>query len=94
MSKIGWDKKFRLVMIVVFALVGWFGLRAGLALLAARSQAAQEVSLVSSLEAQHRTLVVQERALHQPATIIRDARQLGMVKPGERAYAVVAASGR
>ncbi len=76
-SKIGWDRKFRLVMVVVFGLVGWIGLKAGLALIAARGQAAQETGLVSSLQTQHRQLVAQEQALHQPATIMRDARQLG-----------------
>ncbi len=79
-SKVGWDRKFRLVMVHRVRLVGWIGLKAGLALLSARSQAAQEISLVSSLKAQHRRLVAQEKALHQPATIMRDARQLGMVR--------------
>jgi cell division protein FtsB len=92
-SKIGWDRKFRFVMLVVVALVGWIGLRAGLALVAARAQAAQETSLVTSLQSQHRQLVSQERALHQKATIVRDARQLGMVAAGERAYVIVG-SGR
>jgi cell division protein FtsB len=94
MSKVGWDKKFRLVMIIVFAMVSWIGLKAGLALLSARSQSAQEISLVSSLKAQHRRLVAQEKALHQPATIMREARQLGMVQSGERSYVVVGSSGR
>jgi cell division protein FtsB len=92
-SKIGWDRKFRIVMLVVVGLVGWIGLRAGLALVAARSQASQQASLVTSLERQHRQLASQERALHQKATIIRDARQLGMVAAGERAYVIVS-SGR
>lgn len=89
MSKIGWDRKFRLVMLVVVALVGWIGLKAGVALLGARAQAAQESSLVSSLTRQHRQLVAQEKALHQKATIMRDARQLGMISAGERPYVVV-----
>ena len=89
MSKIGWDRKGRLAMLVVFGLVGWIGLKAGLALLSARSQAAQESSLVSSLTAQHRHLVSLERALKQKPTIMRDARQLGMVQAGERSYVVV-----
>ena len=88
-SRIGWDRKFRLVMVVVLALVSWIGIRAAVALLSARAQAAQETSLVSSLEAQHRRLLAQERALHQTATIMRDARQLGMVRAGERSYVVV-----
>lgn len=88
-SKIGWDRKFRIVMLVVVAMVGYLGLKAGLALYAARNQAAQETSLVTSLQRQHRQLVAQERALHQKTTIIRDARQLGMVAAGERPYVIV-----
>jgi cell division protein FtsB len=88
-SKVGWDRKFRLVMVLVFGLVGWIGLKAGLSVMAARAQAAQEAGLVSSLKTQHDMLVRQERALHQPATIMRDARKLGMVQSGERSYVVV-----
>lgn len=88
-SKVGWDRKSRFVMLVVVALVGWIGLRAGLALLAARAQAAQETSLVVSLQKQHRELVARQRALHQRTTIMRDARQLGMVQAGERPFVVV-----
>lgn len=88
-SKIGWDRKFRMIMLVVFAMVGWLGLKATVALISARTQSAQETSLVSSLERQHRQLVSQERALHQKSTIMRDARQLGMITAGERPYVVV-----
>lgn len=91
-SKVGWDRKFRFVMLVVVAMVGWLGLRAGLALVAARAQAAQETSLVRSLERQHSRLVAQEKALSQKSTIMSDARQLGMIAAGERPYVVVGAS--
>jgi cell division protein FtsB len=89
MSRIGWDRKFRIVMMVVVGLVVLVGLKAGVALMSARAQAAQESSLVSSLERQHRQLVAREKALHQKSTIMRDARQLGMVAAGERPYVVV-----
>jgi hypothetical protein len=88
-SRVGWDRKFRLVMILSFVMVGWIGLKAGVALLSARAQAAQESSLISSLKAQHRSLLARERALHQPSTIMRDARSLGMVRAGERSYVIV-----
>ena len=91
-SRIGWDRKFRLVMLGVVVLVGWIGLKAGLALISARGQAAQETSLVSSLQAQHQRLLPQEQALHQSATIMRDARQLGMVRAGERSYVAIGLS--
>jgi hypothetical protein len=93
-SKIGWDRKFRVVMVVVVALVGYIGLKAGLALYAARTQAAQESSLVSSLQSQHSHLLAVKRALSQKDTIMRDARQLGMVTAGERPYVIVGSSKR
>ena len=76
-------------MLVVVAMVCWLGIKAGLALMAARAQAGQETSLVVSLQKQHSQLVAQEKALHQKATIMRDARQLGMVSMGERPFVVV-----
>jgi cell division protein FtsB len=89
MSKVGWDRKFRIVMLVVVGLVAWIGLKAGLALLSARAQSAQETSIVVSLQQQHRQLLTERKALFQKATIMRDARQLGMVATGERPFVVV-----
>ena len=85
----GWDRKFRWVMLVVVVMVSWIGIKAGIALLSARAQAAQETSLINSLERQHSQLQAKERALHQRATIMRDARQLGMIQAGERTYVYV-----
>jgi hypothetical protein len=89
MSKVGWDRKFRIVMLVVVGMVGLLGLKAGMALMSARAQAAQESSLVTTLQRQHRQLVAQEHALFQKSTIMRDARQLGAIGAGERPYVVV-----
>ena len=92
-SKVGWDRKFRAVMVVVFALTGWIAVKAGLAMYSAHQQAAQEGSLVSSLRQQNQQLEAQKAALSQPGTIMNDARQLGMVRLGERAYAVTSRAG-
>lgn len=92
-SRIGWDRKFRVVMLISLALIGWIGVKAGMALLSARSQASQEAALIGSLRAQRHSLLARQHALHQRATIMRDARQLGMVRAGERAYVVVGPSG-
>jgi cell division protein FtsB len=80
-------------MIGSFALVGWIGLKAGLALMQARSQASGESALITTLQSQHRALVAREHALYQPSTIESDARSLGMVRAGERPYVVVSTSG-
>lgn len=76
-------------MVAVFALVGWIGVKAGMALLDAHAQANQELQLVSQTARENHRLEAQEKALSQRATIIRDARALGMVRVGERPYVVV-----
>ena len=93
-SKIGWDRKFRTVMIVVFGLVGWIGVKAALSMYSAQQQASQEHATLESLLTQNRRLTARKDALNQRATIERDARHLGMVLAGERSYVVIDGSHR
>lgn len=58
-----------------------------------RAQADQQQSLVTQLTRANRALVRQQASLNDPATIVRDARGLGMVRPGERSYAVTGLPG-
>ena len=92
-SKVGWDRKFRTVMVLVFCLVGWLGVKAGLSMYTARQQASAEGQTLQALKLQNRELRDRERALNQPATIQGDARHLGMVMAGERTYGVIGSSG-
>ncbi len=80
-------------MLGVFALVGWVGVHAAMSMLATRAQANAEQALVNRLDRQNRALEQQAKSLNEPATIIRDARALGMVRAGERAYVVTGLSG-
>jgi cell division protein FtsB len=41
-----------------------------------------------ALEQEHQALLQEQRALRRPLTIAAEARQLGMVKPGEIPYVV------
>jgi cell division protein FtsB len=91
-SKVGWDRKFRTVMVLVFCLVGWIGIKAGLSMYSAQQQASAEGATLQSLKLQHRQLRAREAALSQNATIVRDARHLGMVMDGERPYVVIGGS--
>ncbi len=91
-SKVGWDRKFRTVMVLVFCLVGWLGVKAGLSMYEARQQASSEAATLQSLKLQNRQLRAREQALSQNATIVRDARHLGMVMAGERPYVVIGPS--
>ena len=54
--------------------------------LSTSAQAGQQQAIVNQLERQNAALVRQQRSLNQPATIVRDARALGMVRHGEQAY--------
>jgi cell division protein FtsB len=87
-SGIRWDRIARISLLIVFMLVALIGARGALTFLHARSEAAQQLAIVRTLEHQNRQLSAQDRALRQPATITRDARVLGMVRSGEQAFVV------
>jgi cell division protein FtsB len=88
LSKVQWDRKFRTVLLIVLALIAWIGIHAGLTLLNTRNQARTERQIVLTLAASNRRLESELRSLNQHATIIRDARALGMIRPGEQPYVV------
>jgi cell division protein FtsB len=87
-SRVRWDRKFRTIMLVVLAFVAYLGIKGMLTLLATRAQAEQQQAIVRTLARQNRHLEQEQAALKQPATIMRDARALGMVEAGERSYVV------
>jgi cell division protein FtsB len=60
----------------------------GLSLLSTHAQAAQQLTIVHRLQRENARLERQRASLNDPATIERDARALGMVRPGERPYVV------
>jgi cell division protein FtsB len=53
-----------------------------------RSKTDQQLAIVQHLAADNRALERQRRLLNDPATIMRDARALGMVQAGERPYVI------
>ncbi len=87
-SRIKWDRAGRTVMLVVLGLVAYLGIKGMLTLLSTHAQAEQQQAIVRTLARQNKRLEQLQRSLSQPATIIRDARSLGMVKAGERSYSV------
>ncbi len=72
----------------MLAVVAGLYIQQGLALLSTHSQAVQQLAIVHRLAAGNHALERQQRSLKDPATIERDARALGMVRPGERPYVV------
>ncbi|HWD84361.1 MAG TPA: septum formation initiator family protein [Solirubrobacteraceae bacterium] len=93
-SRIKWDRAGRIVMLFVLGLVAYLGIKGMLTLLSTHSQAAQQQKIVRTLARENRRLEQLQRSLGQAATIMKDARSLGMLKAGERSYSVTGLSGR
>jgi cell division protein FtsB len=88
-GRVRWDRVGRVGLLVVVCVVAGLYVQRGLAYLSVRSQAAQQRAIVQQLQRSNASLRAQERSLNTPATILRDARALGMVRVGEHPYEVV-----
>ena len=82
-----------MVLLIVLAVVVGLYVQQGLAYLSVRSQANQQQAIAQRLARQNAVLIREEQQMNNPATIERDARALGMVKQGERPYAVTGLPG-
>jgi cell division protein FtsB len=54
-----------------------------------RGQADAQLAIVHRLEVNNAALRREQQSLNDPSTIVRDARALGMVQPGERPYVII-----
>jgi cell division protein FtsB len=88
-NRVRWDRVGRVGLLVVLCVVAGLYVQQGLAYLSARSQAGRQRAVVQQLKASNASLRAQQRSLNNPATILRDARALGMVRVGEHPYEVV-----
>lgn len=77
-----------MALLVVFAVVAGLYVQQALAYFSVRGQADQQQAIVQRLQRQNAQLEREQRSLQNPATIQRDARVLGMVRPGERPYVI------
>ena len=75
-------------MLVVLLVVAGVYVQDALSYFSARSQDDRQQAIVRQLQRANAQLVRQQKALNEPATIIRDARVLGMVRAGERPYVI------
>ena len=88
MLRVRWDRVGRVALLVVLLVVAGLYGQQGVRYLSVRSQDKQQQRIVQQLSRQNAALLRQQRSLNNPATIARDARVLGMVRPGERPYVV------
>ena len=91
--RVRWDRAGRIGLLVVLVVVIGLYMQHTLAYLSTQSQASREQAIVGQLQRQNAALVRQQKSLSDPATIVRDARALGMVRPGERPYVITALAG-
>jgi cell division protein FtsB len=88
MHRVRWDRVGRAALLCV--LVGIVALYVGPArsYWTARGAARTKAADVQRLEREHTRLIDRRKALTQPATLEREARKLGYVMPGEKAYVI------
>ncbi|MBU3673656.1 MAG: septum formation initiator family protein [Solirubrobacteraceae bacterium] len=87
-SPIRWDRIGRAVIVGVFLLVAILYLRPLVSIISARGEAADRRAEVQRLQSVNDRLTKRVKALKNPAALELEARRLGMVKPGERAYVI------
>jgi len=88
LQRVRWDRLGRIALLVVLAAVVGLYVRQGLSLLSTHSQAEKQLAIVHRLSRENAKLIRERDALNDPSVIERDARALGMVRPGEHPYVV------
>jgi cell division protein FtsB len=80
-------------LLVVLAIVVGLYVQHTLSYFSTHAQASGQQAIVNSLKRENARLLKEQRSLSQPATIVRDARALGMVRPDEIPYVITGHSG-
>jgi hypothetical protein len=88
MVRIRWDRVGRAALLCVLAGIVALYVPPARSYFVARGEAAGKHAEVQRLEREHARLKARAKALTQPETLEREARRLGYVKPGEKAYVI------
>jgi cell division protein FtsB len=87
-TRIRWDRLGRWALIGVFALVLYLYIGPAVSWVQTYREAGRQREQVAALRAVNAQLRERKRRLSQPGALEREARRLGMVRAGERAYVV------
>ena len=87
-TRIRWDRLGRWALIGVFALVLYLYIGPALSWISTYREAGRQRAQVAELRVENQKLRERKAALTSPGALEREARRLGMVKKGERAYIV------
>ena len=87
-TRIRWDRLGRWALIGVFALVLYLYIGPALSWISTYREAGRQRAQVAELRAENQKLRERKADADAPGALEREARRLGMVKAGERAYIV------
>jgi cell division protein FtsB len=87
-TRIRWDAVGRRALLGVFALVLYLYIGPAIRWVETYREAGRQRATVAELRAENARLRERRSALTAPGALEREARRLGMVKAGERAYIV------
>ncbi len=85
---IRWDRLGRWALLGVFALVLYLYIGPAVRWVQTYREAARHREAVAELQAENQRLRARKTELSAPGALEREARRLGMVKAGERAYII------
>ena len=86
--RVRWERVGRVGLLIVLAVVVGLYVEHTLSYFSTRAQANQQQAIVSRLAHENARLTRREHSLNSPATIVSEARALGMVRPDERPYVI------
>jgi cell division protein FtsB len=81
-----WDRVGRIAMLLVLLALLYLYLGAARSYLSTAQQAHRQRADIRRLESDNARLRARRRALERAGTLEQEARQLGMIRPGERPY--------
>ena len=87
-ARIRWDRVARVAMLFALVVLLYLAISPVRSLIADVHLSAQRQAQLRLLESRSAALTAQERALSAPGTRAVEARNLGLVRPGEREYVV------
>lgn len=87
-TRIRWDRVGRIALLCVLAFVLYLYIGPARTWVSTWGEAKERRAQVAELRTENARLRVRQRELRQDAQLEREARELGMVKAGEKVYAI------
>jgi cell division protein FtsB len=86
--QIRWDRIARIALLFVLAGLVWLAVGPAASLVITWREAGERKERVAELESANQRLAARRDQLRDPAALEREARAMGMVGPGERAFVI------